>query len=560
MLSPQPSNPTSSEPQIPPDPESTTASDDMTISPTASPSTAIISVGPSYKYPKPANNLQTNHIPTPSLQTSHHVFNPTHPPNSPSSTTTIFPNNPTRCPPSTTFLYEPISLTLSSILRNLFPDSSKPHLASNTPSPTFVLQPIQPLGNRPNSAFTNFTRPPYRRLPYPLRPIPPPSAFQPFAHIHVTFPAIHTHHSNLSRPLPQTRDQFIERGFNNFIFQSLHYSPHLFLVPADMLKFEVHLAEEQFLHLEGRDAIYTLKLYAEPNVVRQENQTTLMTNPNGSVNPPISEIPSVSSGRRQAIVMHEKEEPYVEAAQALALVQVINGHSEVRSSEGEDLNTFSFISFDEGMAATIAIITGLCGFGRKKSPPLDPTADNIAATTAAETAAQPKSTPVETEENIEELMKELPPPPAMQRTLMGTCSSNNLIGKSASTRKLSLSTLSVKHSRSISMNKFREKVGEKLGDKLVKPKAPPDQDSLWRKTIILGEKCKISDRTEDVVAAGGYYPMTRTRTMSTISLSRANSLKEQETVPPDDQNDEKAAETRKDEGEDKKTKEGEDKS
>ncbi|OMP05561.1 hypothetical protein COLO4_08756 [Corchorus olitorius] len=214
-----------------------------------------------------------------------------------------------------------------------------------------------------------------------------------------------------------------------------------------------------------------------------------------------------------------------------------------------------------GMAATIAIITGLCGFRKKKSPPLDPTADD-AATTAADTAAQPQSTPLETEENILELMKELPPPPAMQRTLMGTCSSNNLIGKSASTRKLSLSTLSVKHSRSISMNKFREKVGEKLGDKLVKPKAPPDQDSLWRKTIILGEKCKISDRTEDVVAAGGYYPMTRTRTMSTISLSRANSLKEQETVPPDDQNenDEKAAVTRKDEGEDKKTKGGEDKS
>ncbi|EOY29937.1 Uncharacterized protein TCM_037314 [Theobroma cacao] len=198
-----------------------------------------------------------------------------------------------------------------------------------------------------------------------------------------------------------------------------------------------------------------------------------------------------------------------------------------------------------GMAATIAIITGLCGFRRKPSADssaaphlaekseLDvPPSNNAAETTLVPPSVVTTSITLETEErtdNSEEVIKELPPPPAM-RTLRETYSCNNFMTKSASSRKLS-STLSLKHKRSISVNKIREKGKSKA------------EESVWTKTIILGEKCRVSDDHDDAVIYDGkgnrvttYHP----RSLSTVSLSRTCSSRNPDTISNQDKEKEGA--------------------
>ncbi|XVE70894.1 hypothetical protein DITRI_Ditri10aG0106800 [Diplodiscus trichospermus] len=184
------------------------------------------------------------------------------------------------------------------------------------------------------------------------------------------------------------------------------------------------------------------------------------------------------------------------------------------------------------MAATIAIITGLCGLRRKHSPHLDTDPPSDAAeTTSVPPQQATTSTALETDDA--QLIKELPPPPAM-RTLTETYSCNNAMTKSTSTRKFS-TTLSAKHSRSISVSKIREK-------KKIKA-----EDSLWRKTIILGEKCKRLDDEDDDEGELNTVSASHSGTQSTMSISRTNSFIDPDTVPNQDK--EKGI-TRKEEEED----------
>lgn len=203
-----------------------------------------------------------------------------------------------------------------------------------------------------------------------------------------------------------------------------------------------------------------------------------------------------------------------------------------------------------GMAATIAIITGLCGFLRKRPPDLSapPAAEtpefDIPPTNAAEPSLPPTqeataSTALEAETS-EEAIKELPPPPGM-RALKETYSCNNFMTKSASTRKLS-STLSVsstlnismKHARSISVSKIREKRRSKA------------EDSIWTKTIILGEKCKVSTDDDDddngVIYNGKLNSVSpyNPRAPRSMSMSRTISLRNPDyTIPNQDLDKEK---------------------
>ncbi|OMO63947.1 hypothetical protein COLO4_32163 [Corchorus olitorius] len=185
----------------------------------------------------------------PNCLTPHHSTEPTNPP---------YPD------------HEPLSFSLSSLLPKLFP--------------------------HPTSSDTNFTCsisnlcPPDSTNPSPTQPScdpdNPSNSFYP-----TTIPS-----STLSSPTETTPFKI----FNPlpefiFIFQSLHYYPHLFLVPADLSKFEIHLSEEQFVYLGGRDAIYPLKFFADPSAVPQVREAGAAANQNDSVNPPISEIPSVTS-------------------------------------------------------------------------------------------------------------------------------------------------------------------------------------------------------------------------------------------------------------------------
>ncbi|MBA0853050.1 hypothetical protein Goshw_012860, partial [Gossypium schwendimanii] len=129
-------------------------------------------------------------------------------------------------------------------------------------------------------------------------------------------------------------------------------------------------------------------------------------------------------------------------------------------------------------AATIAIITGLCGFFRKPPPeleePTSPTNEDQEPNTTADGG--------ETEEGGNEL---LPPPPCMTAlTFKNPENAGNLMKKSASTRSKLSSTFSVKkHVRSISVREIIEK-GKHVQQK------HHQEDSLWTKKIILGEKCR----------------------------------------------------------------------
>ncbi|MBA0681186.1 hypothetical protein Goari_012842 [Gossypium aridum] len=136
-------------------------------------------------------------------------------------------------------------------------------------------------------------------------------------------------------------------------------------------------------------------------------------------------------------------------------------------------------------AATIAIITGLCGFFRKPPPeleePTSPTNEEQEPNTTADGG--------ETEEGGNEL---LPPPPCMTAlTFKNPENAGNLMKKSASTRSKLSSTFSVKkHVRSISVREIIEK-GKHVQQR------HHQEDSLWTKKIILGEKCRVSYGVED---------------------------------------------------------------
>ncbi|CAN6682406.1 unnamed protein product [Malus baccata var. baccata] len=184
--------------------------------------------------------------------------------------------------------------------------------------------------------------------------------------------------------------------------------------------------------------------------------------------------------------------------------------------------------FAAAMAATIAIITSLCSFRRKSSSsssesPASKEAEESdvgkAQTSEAalgETGNKTSQQDTETDRGNDDsrMSKELPLPPRMKNS--GQLYSGNLdtkiqIKKSASERRL-LSNLSLKLPRSLSMarkDKVKEEYNKRKNGKL-KP-----EDSVWMKTIILGEKCKVPEEDEAVIydAKGrripAYHPRSR---------------------------------------------------
>lgn len=193
------------------------------------------------------------------------------------------------------------------------------------------------------------------------------------------------------------------------------------------------------------------------------------------------------------------------------------------------------------MAATFAIITGLCGArSRKKSSPSSPVLSTStekvdAFVTPSMLAADPSSTRAAAESvdlkgatKDDEAVK-LPLPPAMQQ--MGEASSHNPISKSMSERKLSIN-MSMKVPRSLSVARNRDHKDE--NSRHNKKEKIKTEDSVWMKTIILGEKCKVPDEESSAVIYEGkgkkisaYHP----RTPSSISLSRQSSFIDQDAIP-----------------------------
>ncbi|KAL4302650.1 hypothetical protein GQ457_10G017530 [Hibiscus cannabinus] len=143
-------------------------------------------------------------------------------------------------------------------------------------------------------------------------------------------------------------------------------------------------------------------------------------------------------------------------------------------------------------AATIAIITSVCAFWRTEPQDSSETEeissgldDDVPPATQQET-----DTTLVAEDG--EVTKELPRPPCMRALTMGNTSAmtdrcNTLLKKSTSSSSRVSSALSVKkHFGSISVREIMEK------NRLQKP-----EDSLCKKPILLGGKCKVGGQFDD---------------------------------------------------------------
>jgi len=199
---------------------------------------------------------------------------------------------------------------------------------------------------------------------------------------------------------------------------------------------------------------------------------------------------------------------------------------------------FSFSLLAIGMVATIAMIAALCGVrSRKKSsplssPPLNKKEENSVVSNSASSTVTITSSkaaePVELEDsshNKKPQIKELPLPPSMKP--IKESHSCNLITKSSSERRLPMS-LSMKLPRSLSTAK-REENRRKEENHQQKKGDLNSEDTVWMKTIILGEKCKVPAEDDAAVIYDGkgnrisaYHP----KTPSMFSLSRQCSFKD----------------------------------
>ncbi|KAJ6406537.1 hypothetical protein OIU84_010112 [Salix udensis] len=214
------------------------------------------------------------------------------------------------------------------------------------------------------------------------------------------------------------------------------------------------------------------------------------------------------------------------------------------------------------MAGAMAMIKSLCGarFRRSrskasKSPQRRGESNSDVSTTPslASPSPPPQAAAVETrtappraqaggaaesqdiKESDAQETKELPLPPAMQLAAE-TISANNCIKKSASTRSLSsmsMKAISMKLPRSMSMAR-RDGDDRKNQKKKGKPK---HEDSVWMKTIILGEKCKVPDEDEAVIydGKGKRISTYHKKASSSFSvMSRQNSQIDINAIPSQD--------------------------
>ena len=215
----------------------------------------------------------------------------------------------------------------------------------------------------------------------------------------------------------------------------------------------------------------------------------------------------------------------------------------------------SFSLLAAGIAAALAIIAGLCGVRPRRrlrnSPPPSP----------APTAKLPNKT-LDSQNDVAAAQElRLPLPPAMKQLVRESYSCNDMAGKLAASeqKKVSASSSMQVIERSLSMarpcNNSTTRDHNKKEDhdhQIIRNKTTvkmDHQDSIWMKTIILGEKCKVPDHHGDgngdrdhgegdreshgVIYEGfngvkitAYHP----RTASSLSISRQCSFVEHESI------------------------------
>lgn len=171
----------------------------------------------------------------------------------------------------------------------------------------------------------------------------------------------------------------------------------------------------------------------------------------------------------------------------------------------------------------------LC-FGRKQSesPSASASPQNLSDATETTITSPPPPSPPPTTEDVQPEIKELPLPPAMKK-LTHTYSCSN-IKRQSTVRKIETS-VSMKMS-SVNMKMSRTLSTLKNHDQKKKGKFKSDEDSVWTKTILLGERCKpdeegaiIYDKKGNQISTYGHK-----KTQSNFSLSRASSFIDQRMI------------------------------
>lgn len=171
-----------------------------------------------------------------------------------------------------------------------------------------------------------------------------------------------------------------------------------------------------------------------------------------------------------------------------------------------------------GMASAVAMIKNLCSvrFRRRSAPKAIkiPSQEGLLENLDLSSSLSQQTTEAGgPKENEESQFKELPLPPGKQFRDSGTAvddSGGSGMKKSASTRNLNITkAISARLPRSLSQVAGRDRE---------KKATLKHEDSIWKKTIILGEKCRVPDQDEDeaiLFDENGrkiptYYPKTTT--------------------------------------------------
>ncbi|MCE3050449.1 hypothetical protein HAX54_047224 [Datura stramonium] len=165
------------------------------------------------------------------------------------------------------------------------------------------------------------------------------------------------------------------------------------------------------------------------------------------------------------------------------------------------------------ISATIAIFSSLCGsLTKKKSPPPAPSNNNENLFANGTTSSPKETYPVydasfkrnstdQSQLQGEEstfLQQQLPPPPSMRASTSSINSHlrDNSMAPTTHSRSNSSSSQG-KLSASVSMRAFGGSLGSSRREdsnsdnKKRDKKSNKDEDSIWKKQIILGEKCKV---------------------------------------------------------------------
>ncbi|KAL6985546.1 hypothetical protein U1Q18_018922 [Sarracenia purpurea var. burkii] len=204
------------------------------------------------------------------------------------------------------------------------------------------------------------------------------------------------------------------------------------------------------------------------------------------------------------------------------------------------------------MAAIVTLISSLCVFRKKSPPPTSSQREKTEDLTGGvnpppnETTMEPPSAPVVQPKDTKDTSQSsdpedpqlpLPPPPGMAH-LRGAASYHYRTESSASGRNFS-SSMSMRVQGGLGgvvAAAFRQPSRrEEVQQDRKRDKKLKHEDSIWKKTIILGEKCRVPDEDEDDAVMydekGNRISAYHRKTQSSLPVSRQTSFIDPNAIP-----------------------------